>query len=54
MRESIKEPIKSTVLDLNISGLVDDITMKNIESLCLPEIPEFTPRKIVYIRKNVT
>lgn len=52
MRESMKESIKSTVSDLNKSGLVDDITMKNIDSLCLPEIPEFTPRKIVYIRKK--
>jgi len=31
MRNSISESITSTVRDLNKSGLVDDITMKNIE-----------------------
>jgi hypothetical protein len=34
MRESISESIISTVRDLNKSGLVDEVTMKNIESLC--------------------
>jgi len=32
--------------------LVDDITMKNIENLCLPEIQEYSPQKIVTIRKK--
>ena len=52
MRESIVKSIKSTVQDLNKSGLVDDITMRNIEKLCLPEVQEFTPDKIVSIRKK--
>ena len=42
----------STVKDLNKSGLVDDITMKNIESLCLPEVQDYTPEKIISIRKK--
>ena len=52
MRKSIAESITSTVKDLNKSGLVDDITMKNIESLCLPEIKEYSPEKIILIRKR--
>jgi len=52
MRNSISESITSTVKDLNKSGLVDDITMKNIEKLCLPEIHDFTPEKIISIRKR--
>lgn len=52
MRESIAKSITSTVRDLNKSGLVDDITMKNIETLCLPEIKEYSPEKIVSIRKK--
>ncbi len=52
MRESIAKSITSTVKDLNKSGLVDEITMKNIENLCLPEIKEYTPQKIVKIRKK--
>jgi len=52
MRESIATSITSTVRDLNKSGLVDDITMKNIENLCLPDIQEYSPEKIVSIRKK--
>jgi putative transcriptional regulator len=50
MRESIAKSITNTVKDLNKSGIVDDITMKNIENLCLPEIKEYTPDKIISIR----
>jgi len=52
MRKSIAKSITSTIKDLNKSGLVDDITMKNIESLCLPDVQEYTPDKIVSIRKK--
>ncbi len=52
MRKSIAKSINSTIIDLNKSGLVDDITMKNIENLCLPEIKEYTPKKIATIRKK--
>ncbi len=52
MRESIAKSITSTIKDLNKSGLVDDITMKNIENLCLPDIKDYTPQKIVTIRKK--
>ncbi|MBF0303407.1 MAG: helix-turn-helix domain-containing protein [Desulfamplus sp.] len=53
MRKTIAESIKGTVQDLHKSGLVDDITMKNIESLCLPELKEYTPEKITSIRKKL-
>lgn len=52
MRKSIANSITSTIKDLNRSGLVDDITMKNIENLCLPDIKDYTPQKIVTIRKK--
>lgn len=52
MRKSIADSITETVRDLNRSGLVDDITMKNIENLCLPEIREYSPEKIISIRKR--
>lgn len=52
MRESIAKSIKSTVKDLKKIGLVDEITMKNIENLCLSEISEYTPERIVFIRKK--
>ena len=53
MRNSIAESIINTVADLNKSGLVNNITMKNIESLCLPEIQEYSPEKIISIRKKL-
>ena len=35
MRNSIINSITNTVHDLNRSGIVDDITMKNIDRLCI-------------------
>lgn len=52
MRESISKSITSTIRDLNKSGLVDEITMRNIENLCLPEIQEYSPERIVSLRKR--
>jgi putative transcriptional regulator len=52
MRDSIVKSITNTIKDLNKSGLVDDITMRNIENLCLPEIQEYSPEKIASIRKE--
>ncbi len=52
MRKSIADSVICTVKDLHKSGLVDDITMKNIENLCLPEIKEYSPENIVSIRKK--
>ncbi|WP_457552585.1 helix-turn-helix domain-containing protein [Desulfobacula sp.] len=52
MRKSIAKSVTSTVKDLYKSGLVNVITMKNIEKLCIPEVQEYTPEKIVFIRKK--
>lgn len=52
MRKSIAKSVTSTVKDLYKSGLVDVITMKNIEKLCIPEVQEYTPEKIVFIRNK--
>ena len=52
MRKSIAASITDTVRDLHKSGLVDDITMKNIENLCVPEVQEYTPENIISIRKK--
>ncbi|BDD87983.1 helix-turn-helix domain-containing protein [Desulfofustis limnaeus] len=52
MRKSISESITSSDSDLSSLGLVDDITLKNIETLCLPVIKEYSPEHIVRIRKK--
>ena len=53
MRKSVATSITNTITDFNKSGLVDDITMKNIENLCLPEIQEYSPTQITSIRKKL-
>jgi putative transcriptional regulator len=52
MRKSIIDSIQNTVADLNKSGIVDDITMKTIETLCLPEVHDYSPESIVSIRRK--
>ncbi len=52
MRNSIVKSITETVADLNKSGLVDEITMKNINTLCIPDIHDYSPEKIISIRKK--
>ena len=53
MRDSIAESINSVVDDLYQDGLVDEITMRNIHNLCLPEIKAYQPEEIVALRKQV-
>jgi putative transcriptional regulator len=53
MRKSISKSVTNTVKDLYKSGLVDAITMKNIEKLCIPEVQEYSPKKIVSIRSKL-
>lgn len=52
MRKTISDSILNTVKDLNKSGLVDNITMRNIENLCIPEVKDYSPEKIIYLRRK--
>jgi len=52
MRKSMIDSIQNTVADLNRSGIVDDITMKNIVTLCLPEVHDYSPESIVSLRRK--
>jgi len=52
MRESIKNSIMDTMADLHKIGLVDEITMRNIAALCLPDVKEYSPAQIVGLRKK--
>jgi len=47
MRKSIAKSITSTIKDLNTSGVVDEITMRNIENLCIPDVHEYSPEQII-------
>ena len=49
MGNSILDSVKEGVTDLHNAGLVDDVTMKNIESLCIPEVKEYDARNYLLL-----
>ena len=53
MGDTILDSVKDTVIDLYNAGLVDDVTMKNIESLCIPEVKEYDAAHIASLRKRL-
>ena len=52
MRNSVVKSVTSVVRDLNKYGLVDEITMRDVGNLCLPEIKKYPPKEIVLLRKK--
>lgn len=52
MRASIRNSIMGTMTDLDKIGPVDEITMKNIGSLFLPEIKDYSAATIIALRKR--
>ena len=53
MNNSILDSVKDGVTDLHKAGLVDDVTMKNIESLCIPEVIVYDAGHIATLRKRL-
>ncbi|PLX69583.1 MAG: transcriptional regulator [Denitrovibrio sp.] len=53
MRNSIKDSVLETVKDLNEIGVVDNITLRNFDTLCLPKIPEYSPKSIADLRNKL-
>jgi putative transcriptional regulator len=54
MRKSMVDAIVGTMRDLNKSGVVDDITLRNIEKLCVPDVHDYTPEDIAALRKQLS
>ena len=52
MRNSVVKSVTSVVRDLNKCGLVDEISMRDVGHLCLPEIKKYPPKEIVLLRKK--
>ena len=52
MKKSIAKSLTSVVDDLFNDGAVDEITMREIHSLCLPDIQEYSAARIVELRKK--
>jgi putative transcriptional regulator len=52
MKKSVARSLTSVIDDLHQDGLVDEITMREIHSLCLPNIEEYSAAQIVELRKK--
>jgi len=53
MKKSIKNMVLETIEDLYKSGTVDEITLKEVKALALPEVKPYTPHVITRIRKKL-
>ncbi len=50
MSDSILEVMHETAKGLHKIGLMDTVTMRKINELCLPEIKEYSPEQIKKLR----
>jgi putative transcriptional regulator len=42
-----------TIQDLHKSGIVDEVSLREIESLCLPDIKDYSPSAVAGLRKKL-
>jgi putative transcriptional regulator len=52
MKKSVAKSLSSVIDDLYQDGAVDEITMREIHSLCLPDVKEYSADKIIELRKK--
>ncbi|MGD9949834.1 MAG: helix-turn-helix domain-containing protein [Desulfobulbus sp.] len=52
MKKSVAKSLTSVIDDLYQDGAVDEITMREIHSLCLPDVKEYSADKIIELRKK--
>lgn len=48
----IAKSVHSTISDLHKAGIVDNVTMKKFDSLCLPKVKPITANKIKKLRQR--
>ena len=53
MNKSIAKSLTSVIEDLHKDGIVDEITMREIHTLCLPDVKEYTAKRIIELRKKI-
>ena len=51
-RSSILETVHDSAKGLHKIGLINKVTMKNFDLLCLQELPDYSPKKIKLLRKK--
>lgn len=52
MNKSILDVVHETAKDLHEAGVMSDVTMKEIESLCLPPVKKLSAKQIKRIREK--
>lgn len=52
MKKSVAKSLTSIIEDLHKDGAVNEITMREIHSLCLPDIKEYSANRIIELRKK--
>lgn len=52
MSKSILNSIHETAKDLHGAGVMDDITLREFDALCLPPVKTYTPAQIRRIRER--
>jgi len=52
MKKSVAQSLTSVIDDLYQDGAVDEITMREIHSLCLPNVKDYSADKIIELRKK--
>ncbi|OGX08820.1 MAG: transcriptional regulator [Omnitrophica WOR_2 bacterium GWA2_47_8] len=53
MRKDIREMILETYQSFFEAGAVDQITLKEVRALCLPEVKPFPPHSITRLRRKL-
>jgi len=52
MKKSVAKSLTTVIDDLYQDGVVDEITMREIHSLCLPDVKDYSADKIIELRKK--
>lgn len=52
MNKSLAKSLTSIIDDLHKDGIVDEITMREIHTLCLPDVKEYSAARIIELRKK--
>ena len=52
MKKSLLEAVHETVKDFHEVGVVDKVTMRQFDALCLPPVEELSPKEIKNIRER--
>ncbi|MEX2327360.1 MAG: DNA-binding transcriptional regulator [Pseudomonadales bacterium] len=52
MNKSILDVVHESAKDLHNAGVMDDVTLREFDALCLPPVKQYTPVQIKRIRRR--